>query len=198
MIVDTGCMSAFKPDSQTRGPDRGSLGGHYLILIGTIMIIIAFIYLLIHRPTKMITATQLSKGLHNAALLSLVVVVAIPVLIHVTAPKYSMHLDSVSDGELLTAAATIMGLAVFGSALSTLGGNKYMIKGIAYTIIPLITVQAVFMLGLVGLFSFPVAAWIIMTAILLMLTVLAMVANKVLSDEAGGKTTASGSSRKGS
>ena len=76
-----------------------------------------------------------------------------------------------------------MVLAVFGSALGTLGTNKHLIRGIAYTLLPIITVQAVFMLHLVGIVYFPVAVWIPMTAILLMLAVLAMVANKLIPDQ---------------
>lgn len=88
----------------------------------------------------------------------------------------------VNSGGLLTAAATIMGLTVFGSALGTLGSSKDSIKGVAYILLPTLTVQAVFMLHLVNITYFPVEVWIPMTAILLMLVVLAVAANKIAPD----------------
>ena len=100
-----------------------------------------------------------------------------------------LETDANSDG-LLTAAATIMGLTVFGSALGTLSSNKHSIRSIAYTLIPTIAVQAAFMLHLVGITYFPVVVWISMTAVLLMLTVLAMTADKILHDQTDGSSAA--------
>ena len=139
----------------------------------------------------------MEKGLQVIALVSLIVVLVVAVM-PAPVPEDSMQADSsASDendeappgngaghGNLLTAAATIMGLAVFGSALGTLGSNKDLIKGIAYTLLPIIAVQAAFMLGVTGIIHFPVVVWIPMTAILLMVAVLAMVASRLLADEA--------------
>ena len=177
---------------------------------------IAFICWLIRRPPKKITAASLAKRLNDAALMSLVVVLVVILmpmvapaslaLLHMAASEDSIQPGSsasyengvaspengVDGGHLLTAAATIMGLAVFGSALGTLRLNRELIRGIAYTLLPIIVVQAAFMLGIVGTIHFPVVVWIPMTAILLMLAVLAMVANRLLPDKADGNATASG------
>ena len=169
--------------------------------------------LFIRRPPKKITAASLAKGLNFAALMSLAVVFAVVVMPTVapaslsglqmivsensTQPSSSASSgndeasskNGASSGDLLTAAATIMGLAVFGSALGTLGSNKDLIKGIAYTLLPIIAVQAAFMLELVGMIHFPTVVWIPMTAILLMMAVLAMVANRLLPDKEDGTPT---------
>lgn len=161
-------------------------------------------------PQTNITAASLAKLLHGMALVSLIaviVVVTAPVvaptafqeLVDRVMPEKSTSLGGLGsdeDGEqpensvdgngLLTAAATIMGLTVFGSALGTTGSNKYMIRAVGYTLIPTVTVQAVFMLHLVGILHFPAAVWIPMTAILLMLAVLAMIANKLVYSETNG------------
>lgn len=154
----------------------------------------------IRRPAKKITAKILAKWLHTSALASLMVVVVVIVapsvapvsisgLIHMIesedapdATGSELPAAGITDGDLFMAAATIMGLAVFGSALGTLGRGKDSVKGVAYTLVPTITVQAAFMLDIMDILHFPAVVWIPMTAILLMLVVLAMVANKLLPD----------------
>lgn len=96
--------------------------------------------------------------------------------------------DPVTSDVLFTASATIMGLAAFGSALSTLGHNMISIKSIAYTLVPLIGVQATFMASLLGHVGIPAWLWIIMTPIFLFLLVLAIVANRVKTSGADGST----------
>lgn len=156
----------------------------------------------IRRPAKKITAKLLAKWLHAGALTSLAVVVVVIVApsaapVSVSGLKHMIEsedmLDAtggelpaagigITDGDLFMAAATIMGLAVFGSALGTLGRGKDSVKGVVYTLVPTITVQAAFMLDIMGILRFPAVVWIPMTAILLMLVVLAMAANKLLPD----------------
>ena len=180
-----------------------------VILITMVVCTMEFIHWIIRNPPKKINSTSLVKGLHITALVSLVVVFVVVVAPTVAPTSLSWLIqtyeestlsDDLAVGEdtvappenstdsngLLTAAATIMGLAVFGSALGTLVSNKHLIKGIAYTLIPTIVVQAAFMLHLVGILYFPVAVWIVMTAILLMLAVLAMTASKITSTGTDG------------
>ena len=127
---------------------------------------------------RSITDVELRKGLYYVAYAFLGIMVIVVVMSTLTdQPTYTVKPDT-----LFTASATILGFAAFGSALSILGLNKDLIKGIAYMLIPVIAVQAVFMLSfLVERVVFPAAAWIILTAILLMLLVLAMVANRMKS-----------------
>lgn len=96
-------------------------------------------------------------------------------------PTYTVKPDT-----LFTASATLMGLAAFGTALSTLGHNNALIKGIAYTLVPLIGVQAVFMVSILERIGIPVSLWMVMTGILLMLLVLVMVANRIEIDKVDG------------
>ena len=174
------------------------------------------LYLLVSRPSKKITAASLEKGLQVIASVSLVVVLVVALMPTVGAGLLSLSdmmasedspqqgnsasdgndeaplENGAGDGDLLAAAATIMGLAVFGSALGTMGSNEYLLKGIAYTLMPIITVQAAFMLGVVDIIHFPVVVWIPMTAILLMSAVLAMVASRLLPGESGRQRNRAG------
>ena len=134
---------------------------------------------------RSITDVELRDGLYCAAYAFLGIMVIVVVMSASTSqPTYPVKPDT-----LFTASATIMGFAAFGSALSILGLNKDLIKGIAYMLIPVIAVQTVFILSfLVDCVVFPAAAWIILTSILLMLLVLAMVANRMKSAGMGGDT----------
>lgn len=84
---------------------------------------------------------------------------------------------TVNTDTLFTASATIMGLAVFGSAFTVMGQKGNLAKGIAYALIPAIVVQLVFMLSLVRDNFFPAEAWIIITGASVMLMVPAILAN---------------------
>ena len=137
------------------------------------------------RHTESITSAQISKMLYRIANATLVVV-----LVVVFTPFDPQEYLVTSDA-LFTTSATILGLGISGSALSTLGVNKDLIKSIAYTLIPFVVVQLVFMLSVLGSIVFPAELWVIITAILLMLLVFAIVANKIMSAEADGDTDAS-------
>ena len=123
--------------------------------------------------TRRITDVELRKWLYGIANATLVGVVVVAIYAPAE-PTYPVTPDG-----LLTASVTIMGFAAFGSALSTLGQSKDLIKGIAYTLIPVIVVQAAFMLSLLGHFGFPASWWIAITTFLLMLLVLVMFANRI-------------------
>ena len=138
------------------------------------------------RHTARNTASSLEKWLHNGALITLVAVVAVAVVATYMPAAQPSHL--IEPDTLFTASATIMGLAAFGSALATLGTNRGLIKSIAYALLPVITIQAVFMASLVSNINFPAMSWIGMTAVWLFLLVLAVVANRVLPDGTGGTT----------
>ena len=99
---------------------------------------------------------------------------------------YIIPSHGVDNGDLFVAVSTIMGFAVFGSALSTFGSNKELMKGVANILIVIIAVQMIFMFELMGFAYFPIVVWIPVTAILLMLVVFAIITNKVRSDEDGG------------
>ena len=133
-----------------------------------------------------LTAAAIENILYLVAWTSLPIVLgtyAAAAYCQIDQPPYPVKLDT-----LFTASATIMGLAAFGSALSTLGRNTALIKGIAYTLVPLIVVQAVFMLSILDRIGFPVSLWIVITAVLLMLLVLAIVANRIKTDGTDGST----------
>lgn len=138
--------------------------------------------------------TKVSKWISNAALAILLMVPVAAVLSPpdppmCLVPPYPPTCVGPHDA-LFTASATIMGFAAFGSALSTLSPNKDLTKGIAFTLIPVIVVQMVFMLSLLGHIDFSAMLWIIMTGLLLMLLVLAMVANSIKSTGMHGCTDA--------
>ena len=99
------------------------------------------------------------------------------------APSPNTEADPLGPGTLFTASATILGLAVFGSALFTPGKRKDQIKSIAYTLVPFITVQALFMISLVSSFHMPVVWWVGMTAVGMFIVVAVMVANSIATDE---------------
>lgn len=194
VVLLCGCFQV--PDLKVHSTILSVAANLVIIVVGAVVI-----YRLVRCPVK-ITAALMANVLHAAAL-SFIIVVVVVATMSVTAPEESSPPDGsvlgedvvppedgVEDGDLFTAAATIMALAVFGSALGTLGSNKHLIRGIAYTLIPLITVQAAFMLHLVGIIYFPVVLWILMTAILLMLAVLAMVASKLIPDQTEGSAAA--------
>lgn len=133
------------------------------------------------RHARRITDVALRKTLDLIAHLTLGVVVAVAVSTPTDQPAYPVALDT-----LFTASATITGFAVFGSAFSALGPNRNLIMGIAYVFISIIVVQSAFMLSLLGYVGFPASLWIGMTAVLLMLLVLAMVAGRIKSSGTDG------------
>ena len=135
------------------------------------------------RHSRRITDAALRKLSYGIARATLGVVVVVAISTPTDQPTYPVTPDG-----LLTAAATIMGFAAFGSALSTLGQSKDLIKGIAYMLIPIILVQAVFMLSLLGHIGFPAVWWLYITVILLMLLVLVMFANRIKPPETNGGT----------
>ena len=164
---------------------------YVIIFSATVVVItILFVYRLIRPCVKKIATTSLSDILQAIAILFIILVgvvtVAFTLWTSLADSVKPTHPIQVDGGELLTAAATILGLTVFGSALGAQHYSKDMIKGIAYILILIIVVQVAFMSELTGVVRFPVVIWIPMTAISLMLVVFAMVANKVRSDEGGG------------
>lgn len=126
------------------------------------------------RHARRITDVALRKLSYGIAHATLGLVVAVAIFTPTDQPTYPVTPDG-----LFTASATILGFAAFGSALSTLGQSKDLIRSIAYMLIPIILVQAVFMLSLLGHVGFPAAWWISITVILLMLLVLVMFANRI-------------------
>ena len=133
------------------------------------------------RHARRITDVALRKALDMIAHLTLVVVFAVAVSTPTDQPAYP-----VDSGTLFTVSATITGFAVFGSAFSALGPNRNLIMGIAYVFISIIVVQSAFMLSLLGYVGFPASWWIGMTAVLLMLLVLVMVAGRIKSSGTDG------------
>ena len=147
--------------------------------------------------TKKSTASSLEKWLWSGAMITLAAVVAVVVEATLTTTTPPEHLES---GTLFMASATIMGLAAFGSALATLGPNRGLIKSIAYALLPVIAIQAVFMASFVSDVKFPAVWWIGMTAAWLFLLVLAMVVNKIQPEGTCGDANPDGEtprSRKG-
>ena len=84
------------------------------------------------------------------------------------------------------AAATIMGFAVFGSALAIPRQRKQQVRSIAYALVAFVIVQAVFMATLVSDFSIPTILWVALTAAWLFGLVAVMVANRIPPDGASG------------
>ena len=138
------------------------------------------------RHTTRNTATPLEKWLPTVVwmtLAAMVVVVVVATYMPADQPTHSVEPDT-----LFTASAAIMGFAVFGLVLSTLGTNMELIKSIAYTLLPVIAVQTIFMVSLVSDINFPEAVWIVMTAVWLFLLVFATVANRILPVGTDGAT----------
>lgn len=126
------------------------------------------------RHAVSVTDAALSKGLYGTACATMALVIAVMVFTPPDSPKYL-----VPEYDLFVASATIMGLAAFGSAFSTLRPRKYLATGIAFTLIPIIVVQIVFMLSLLGYVHFQAGWWIGVTGVLLILLVLVMAINNI-------------------
>ncbi len=132
------------------------------------------------RHTTKSTLSLLERGVEISALVTISVALIVVLVLHGTENE---PIHRVGPNTLFTAAATIMGLAAFGSALATLGQNKISIKSIAYALIPVITIQAVFMASLISDVNFPAMWWLGLTTIGLFLLVLAIVVIRASSNE---------------
>lgn len=133
--------------------------------------------------TKRGTPSSLEKWLHSAALITLVGIVAVAIVATYAPTTPSEHL--VESGTLFTASATITGFVVFGSALTMLGQNRGLSRGIAYTLLPVIAIQATFMISLVSNIYFPATVWIVMTTAWLCIVVLVITVGKTQPGETG-------------
>ena len=93
---------------------------------------------------------------------------------------------SMESDTLFTAAATILGFAMFGSALTRVGHNKDLIRSTVSVLTAIGVIQALFMMSLVSDFNIPAIWWIGMTMIVLLMLMLIMASGTIRSDGTGG------------
>ena len=128
-------------------------------------------------PNDVEIGRTLDKWMYALALITVLSTLAIAVTY-----KPVGQTATLEPGTQFVAAATIMGFAVFGSALAIPSQHKGMLRSIAYALVAFVTVQAVFMATLVSNFNMPTVWWVAMTAIWLLLLVLVMTANRFQPD----------------